>query len=78
MVPMKSLVVSSYCRVGISILMYLICFSCGDERHKMKCNPRRQNVTTSMAGIENGHIHKNLTRKMVNPKDTAWEHRRRR
>ena len=41
-------------------------------------HPRRRNVTTLMAGLENGHIHKNLTQKMVNPRNIAEERRRRR
>ena len=34
-------------------------------------NLRRWNVTTPMAGLKNSHICKNLTPKIVNPRDTA-------
>ena len=33
-------------------------------------DPQRQNLTTSMVGLKNGHLRKNLT-KMVNPRDIA-------
>ena len=32
-------------------------------------HPQRQNVTTSMVRLENGHIRKDLTPKMVNLRD---------
>ena len=38
---------------------------------------RRWNVTTSVVGLRNGHIRKNLTSpKMVNPRHVGGEHRR--
>ena len=40
-------------------------------------HPQRRNVTTSMVGLRNVHIHKNLT-EIVNHRDTAGKHRRRR
>ena len=39
--------------------------------------PRRRNVTTFMVGLENGHMHKNLT-KNGEAQRYCWEHRRRR
>ena len=36
-------------------------------------HPRRRNVTTLMVGLKNGHIRKNLTQKVVNPRDIAGE-----
>ena len=42
-------------------------------------HPRRRNVTTWMVGLKkNGHIRKNLTQKMVNPRDIAGERRKKR
>ena len=39
--------------------------------------PQRRNVTTFMVGLENGHMHKNLT-KNGEAQRYCWEHRRRR
>ena len=39
-------------------------------------HPWRRNVTTSMVGLKNGHIRKNLT-KNREPQSYSWEHRRR-
>ena len=58
----------------------------GNKNTPSTHHPRRQNVTTLMVGLKNGHIRKNLTppppppppQKMVNPRDIAGERRRRR
>ena len=39
-------------------------------------HPRRRNVTTLMVGLKNGHIRKNLTQKVVNPRDIARERKK--
>ena len=39
-------------------------------------HPRRRNVTTLMVGLKNGHIRKNLTQKVVNPRDIAGERKK--
>ena len=38
--------------------------------------PRRWNVTTLMVGLKNGYICKNLTQKVVNPRDIAGERKK--
>ena len=35
--------------------------SAGNKNTPCRHNPRRRNVATSMLGLKNGHIHKNLT-----------------
>ena len=40
-------------------------------------HPQRQNVTTSMVGLKNSHIDKNLTQN-GEPQESSWERRRRR
>ena len=43
----------------------------------IKAHPRRQNVTTFIVQLKNGHMRKNLTQNDV-PQRYSWEHRRRR
>ena len=39
-------------------------------------HPQKRNVTTLMVGLKNGHIRKNLTQKVVNPRDIAGERKK--
>ena len=50
----------------------------GNKNTPSTHHPRRRNVTTLMVGFKNSHICKNVTRKVVNPRDIAGECRRRR
>ena len=45
----------------------------GNKNTPSTHHPRRRNVTTLMVGLENSHIRKNLTQKVVNPRDIAGE-----
>ena len=45
----------------------------GNKNTPSTHHPRRRNATTLMVGLENGHIRKNLTQKVVNPRDIAGE-----
>ena len=46
----------------------------GNKNTPTTHHPRRRNVTTLMVGLKNGHMCKNLTQKVVNPRDIAGEH----
>ena len=48
----------------------------GNKNTPSTHHPRRQNVTTLMVGLKNGHIRKNLTQKVVNPRDIAGERKK--
>ena len=47
------------------------------QKHNQHAHQRRWNVTTSVVGLDNGHIHKNLTQN-GEPQTYSWECRRRR
>ena len=48
----------------------------GNKNTPSTHHPRRRNVTTLMVGLKNGHIHKNLTQKVVNPRGIAGERKK--
>ena len=48
----------------------------GNKNTPSTHHPRRRNVTTLMVGLKNGHIRKNLTQKVVNPRDIAGERKK--
>ena len=54
--------------------LFLFAVHCCSYYH---VHPRRQDVTTSMVGLKNGHIRKNLTQN-GEPQRNSWERRRRR
>ena len=48
----------------------------GNKNTPSTHHPRRRNVTTLMVGLKNGHIRKNLTQNVVNPRDIAGERKK--
>ena len=48
----------------------------GNKNTPSTHHPQRRNVTTLMVGLKNGHIRKNLTQKVVNPRDIAGERKK--
>ena len=50
----------------------------GNKNTPSTHHPRRRNVTTLMVGLKNGHVRKNLTQKVVNPRDIAGEREKKR
>ena len=49
----------------------------GNKNTPSKHHPQRRNLTTSISGLQNGHICTNFTQK-DKPQRYSWEHRRRR